>query len=283
MSVLILFAGCDFLLDMFPDSAGVDSDDDNNTLLGLPSEAQPGKTQLIEHEAYTVLYSYDDLIPVWVSWHLDADDSGNIERSDNFGPDLSVPEKYRVTTGDYTNSGYSRGHLCPNADRDANETLQTQTFYMTNMVPQNQNLNGGDWGALEEYCRDLAAKGYELYIVAGALKGDEGGLKSDGSGRLTEFTSKSGKTITVPEKLWKAVIAITQDDSIDDLERIENGDTRVYATAVLMDNEPLDGTWKNAIVPIDEIERLANLELFSMLPDDLEFDIESAKEQLPAV
>ena len=287
LSVLILFAGCDFLLDMFPDSeqsSGVDSDNDNNTLLGLPSSAASG-TQLIEHESYTVLFSYDDLIPIWVSWHLDADDSGKCERKDNFSPDPAITiDEYKVTDGDYNKCGFSRGHLCPNADRDGNEKLQDQTFYMTNMVPQNQSLNGGDWSALEEYCRELASKDFELYIIAGSIIGDEGGLRSDGKGRVKEFTSSSGKTITVPSQLWKAFIVITQDDSVDDLERIIEGETKVYGAGVIMDNEPFNGTWKDAIVPIDEIESITGLNLFSALPDNIENSIESAvKGILPPV
>ena len=282
-------------MDMFPDGGDpstpgaetpVDGDD-GNMLLGQPS-SESGSLHLLEHEGYTVMYSYDLLMPIWVSWHLDADDTGDGPRKEDFRADPLVPEEYAVDDGDYDNSGYSRGHLCPDADRKGDETLQLETYLMTNMVPQNQSLNSGDWLRLETECRTLANSGYELYIVAGAVTGDEGGMKSDGSERFTEFTSEdSGKVITVPSKMWKAIIAIEQDDSRDDLERIEDGETEVYAVAVIFDNAPFDGEWEDAIVSIDEVEALVaeemgvSLDLFSLLPDGLERSLESAAGSFP--
>ena len=88
----------------------------------------------------------------------------------------------------------------------------------------------------------------------------------------------------MPSQLWKAFIVITQDDSVDDLERIRDGETKVYGAGVIMDNEPFNGTWKDAIVPIDEIEEITKLDLFSALPDNIENSIESAvKGILPPV
>ena len=281
-------------MDMFPDGGDpstpgaetpVDGDDDN-MLLGQPS-SESGSLHLLEHEGYTVMYSYDLLMPIWVSWHLDADDTGDGPRKEDFRADPLVPEEYAVDEDDYKYTGFSRGHLCPDADRKGDETLQLETYLMTNMVPQNQSLNGGDWSQLEGDCRELANSGYELYIVAGAVTGERGGCNEDDVW-MTEFESESsGKVLTVPSKVWKAIIAIEQDDSRDDLERIEDGETEVYAVAVIFDNAPFDGEWEDAIVSIDEVEALVaeemgvSLDLFSLLPDGLERSLESAAGSFP--
>ena len=276
LAVIALLSGCDFF------SSGIPGLDEN-TYLGLPSEAVPGESQLIIHDAYTVLYSYDLLMPIWVSWHLDADDfEGTNPRPDDFSPDDELPEEYQTAHDDYTNSGFSRGHLCPNADRDGNRELQLETFLTSNIVPQNQSLNGGDWSSFEDYCRSVAEKGYELYIVAGALQGAEGGMTSgDDPSMKKTIKTDDDREITVPSYLWKAVVAIPEDDG-DDIARIEDGDD-IHAVAVLFSNEPFDGSWKDAVVPIDDIEKLAGVDLFSSLPDIAERSLESISGALPAV
>ncbi len=286
--VLFTFGGCDILFDNFEDwedddtpsepvEPGEDGDDDNNVLLGIPSEPSLAEgTMLIEHDAYTVLYSYDLLMPVWVSWHLDANDSGDLPRPSRFSPDPDIKdEAYQVKHDDYKHSGFARGHMCPDADRNGNEAMQDETYYTTNIIPQNSSMNSGDWSQLERDLRSFAAAGYELYIVAGAVQGETGGTNSDGE-VLKEWKSEERDVaITVPSQIWKAFVIIEQDDSKDDLERITNGETPVYASGIIMDNAPFDGSWEDAVVTIDEIEALTNLELFSALPDSIEMELES--------
>ena len=58
-------------------------------------------------------------IPKWVSWSLTSADQGTGRYDGNFITDTSLPAGMkRVTHSDYTNSGYDRGHMCPNADRN---------------------------------------------------------------------------------------------------------------------------------------------------------------------
>ena len=290
----MLFSGCDFINGLLDDwenpsepvEPGEDSDNDNNVLLGLPSQPSlVDGTMLIEHDAYTVLYSYDLLMPIWVSWHLDASDSGDLPRPTRFKPDSSLDEAYQVSHDDYTNSGFARGHMCPDADRNASEARQDDTYYTTNIVPQNSSMNSGDWSQFEKECRTLAAKGYELYIVAGAVQGDEGGYTSADSEPIKELKGEDGDmSITVPSWIWKAIVVIPQDDSVDDLERIKNGDIPIYATGIIMDNAPFTGDWEDAVVTIDKIEQLTGLDLFSALPDAIEMRLEGGgAADLPAV
>lgn len=51
--------------------------------------------------------------------------------------------------------GYIRGHLCPSNDR-MRPGMNEQTFYFTNMAPQDPYLNGGLWAWLEEHVQQLA-------------------------------------------------------------------------------------------------------------------------------
>ena len=76
---------------------------------------------------------------------------GSLDRPSGWSYNPNIDEKYqvRVTDGSYSNSTYSRGHMCPNGSRNGNATMQAQTFYVTNQVPQIQNsFNSGIWSNL---------------------------------------------------------------------------------------------------------------------------------------
>lgn len=280
IALVLAFPSCD-LSSLFEDSEGgatvePSPDDDSNTLLGIPSQAKSGE-KLIEHDAYTVLYSLEDLVPVWVSWHVDADDLGNLDRDGiTFSPDPSITDKkYSVTHDDFTSSGFDRGHICPNADRDSSETLQLETFYTTNVAAQNWKLNQQDWKYLEEDIRGLVEDdGYEAYVVAGVW--GEGGLNKDNK-KMTEYDRDDEDElapITVPGYFWK--VAVLLKDGNGDLSRIDK-DTDVIA--VWFPNEPVpdDKAWTDYICSVDYVEEKTNLDFFSAVSDDIESYLERNK------
>ena len=61
--------------------------------------------------------------------------TGQSERTENFRPDPAVPSG-SAQLNDYKNSGYDRGHLCPAGDMTFNEQAMSETFYLSNMSPQ---------------------------------------------------------------------------------------------------------------------------------------------------
>ena len=267
------FTSCDFLLDIGTEEPAVPSaDDDSNTLLGFPSNAGSGESQIIERDAYTLLYDYDTLLPVWVSWHLDADDFGDTEREDAFTPDPKLLEVYQVEYEDYTKSGFDRGHLCPNADRDITPESAAETYYMSNITPQNPNLNQQDWKYLEEACRGYVEKGSELFIIAGVY--GEGGVNKSGKVLNTykNMDEENTTEITIPAHFWKVVVIIPDGDG--DLSRI---DENAVAFAVDFENKPVpdDLSWKDYAISIDTLESLTGLDFLSALPDDIESALES--------
>lgn len=288
LSLIIVFlSGCDFLLDyiFYPEEdypASPSEDDDSNTLLGYPSEATLGHTMLIEHDAYTLLYSLDDLRPVWVSWHLDADDSGDIPREDNFKPDPELKgTEYEVDKDDFTNSEFDRGHLCPNADRNGNKQLQDETFYMTNMAMQNHSLNNGEWKSVEEYLREIVeTKDMEAYIIAGVY--GEGGINDLGELVYDYDNPKDNEdvVIAVPSDFWKVAILI--EDGNGDFDRIDDD---VKVLAVDLPNGPLENEedWRDYLTSIDKIEKDTGLDFFALLPDDIENNLEKQISNPPAV
>jgi endonuclease G, mitochondrial len=78
---------------------------------------------------YALSYNRDKGIPNWVSWQLNPGWLGNVDRSNNFRPDTTLPTGwYQVRQGDYTSSGYDRGHLCPSGDRHSSSMSRSNSL-----------------------------------------------------------------------------------------------------------------------------------------------------------
>ena len=110
----------------------------------------------------------------WTCYELHAGNTlTGADRNDDFKADPEVAVS--PTLDDYRTSGFSRGHLCPSADRQCSKEQNKQTFYLTNMQPQYQSHNGGLWSRLETLVRDFATNDEytalhcdTLYIVKAA-------------------------------------------------------------------------------------------------------------------
>lgn len=174
---------CIFLLLYLPPafslSPSLDLGHSENTPLywGNPSDASSAPSPvaspenfLMEKPQFTLSYNDTTHNPNWVAWHLCHADLGDADRANNFRPDPELPASfYAVRKADYkfTAYGFDRGHLCPSADRTATAQDNSETFLMTNMVPQSPDNNRIVWVALEKFEREMVLQGYEAYIFAG--------------------------------------------------------------------------------------------------------------------
>ena len=97
---------------------------------------------------YSIEWDNNLIANRWTCYTMcSKNNASNVSRSDDFKAD---PEVTVSPSNSYTQSStYSRGHLCPSADRLASKDQNKQTFFMTNMQPQYQNHNGGVWATLE--------------------------------------------------------------------------------------------------------------------------------------
>jgi endonuclease G len=135
--------------------------------MGNPSNAVTDVNQptnyLMEKAQYALSYHRDNGTPNWVSWHLDSSWLGSTSRQNDFRPDTTLPSNwYRVTSNDYAEPNYDRGHMTPSGDRTRTTSDNSATFLMTNMIPQAPVNNQQTWANLESYCRTLATSGSEV-------------------------------------------------------------------------------------------------------------------------
>ncbi len=246
-----------------------------NLTLGNPTDALPtyldSDNFLIDLPQYTVSYSNSRGIPNWVSWHLDLSWMGDAERSSYFSRNKELPTEWApVTTNNYKNTGFDRGHNCPSADRTSSEDDNRSTFLMTNIVPQAPRHNQRVWKKLEAYSRDLVEEGNELYIIMGNY--GEGGIGRNGYAE----TISEGR-VTVPKYIWKTIVVLPEGD--DDISRIQ-ADTRIITVLIENVNDDLLD-WGEYRVSIDEIEDAIGFDLLSRLPLSLQDAVEGIVDEGP--
>ena len=238
--------------------------------MGNPSNAvadvQQFNNYLMEKPSFALSYNRDKGTPNWVSWHLENDWTGSLPRTDTFRADPAVPtDWYRVQSTDYFASGFDRGHMTPNADRDnpASTPLNQETFLMSNMVPQAPDNNQGPWANFENFLRTLLPAN-EVYVVAGPQ--GVGGLGDNGPA-----TTIANGHVTVPAHTWKVVLVLPLGEN--DISRV---DAATRTIAVLMPNlNGLDSDWQQFITTVDDVEALTGYDFFANLPDAIENAIEA--------
>lgn len=226
-----------------------ESVDQHNTLtdVRIPQETTP-----LQRYAYKAWYSESMRIPLAVAWYLTGNHvSGKYKRGGvAFQPDEDVKGD-PVTTFDYMQSGYSRGHMCPSGDNKWNQRAQEESFLMTNICPQNGKLNGGDWNDLEMLCRTWAKRYDRVYIVCGPiLRGNN--HKTIGRQR--------NRRITVPEAFYKVVMRTGKNPA---------------AIGFIYENNGSSQPMHQAVRTVDEIEKLTGFDFFSALEDHIENRIEA--------
>ena len=119
----------------------------------LPASAT-GK--IVKHTYYTVSYCEKDEQPEWVYYELTSEMvRGRQPRSDDYSPDFQI-STMSAQLEDYRGSGYDRGHLCPAGDMKLNLTSMSESFYFSNMSPQEKDFNAGIWNTLEDHVRKWA-------------------------------------------------------------------------------------------------------------------------------
>ncbi len=232
--------------------------------LGNPSNAAPNNSNadnyLIVNTSYAVSYNNNRGTANWVAWRIAESDFGAVDRQNNFRPDPNLPKNFaRVTPTDYTGSGFDRGHLCPSADRSGDINANSQTFLMTNIIPQTPDLNRNVWERFESYSRELVKRGkVDLYVVAGVY-GVKGKLKNK---------------ISVPTNCWKIIVALPKGADISAV----NENTHVIA--VDMPNAATIGNtdWRRFRTTVRAIEQKTGYNFLSNLPQNLQDALENSAE-----
>ena len=108
-----------------------------------PASASTPNDFLITRPQFVISYNQSRGTPNWVAYELDNRQFGSEDRCNCFTADPMLPSEKQIFTSDYTNGGFDRGHMARSADRTAANVDNATTFYLTNIVPQQADLNQG--------------------------------------------------------------------------------------------------------------------------------------------
>ena len=204
--------------------------------------------QIIKHQFYKLAYSEDHEQAEWVLYLLSPNNFlDSIKRSNNFREDP------QVLTGssqlkDYKKSGYDRGHLAPAADMKYSNLGMKESFYMSNMSPQQPKFNRGIWKKIELQFRKWAATYQELIVITGGVL------------NRAIIDTIGINNVAVPGYYYKV--------AIDPSNYNRN-------IAFLIKNCSSKAPLISHVVSIDSLEKFSEINFFHHLEDEIEQEIES--------
>ena len=219
----------------------------NIPLLEIPKTNT--KDKIINHVGYSLLYNEIHEQANWVAYELTKDETNKIfDRTNKFLVDQSV-KSGSATDKDYENSGYDRGHLAPASDMGWSEITMEESFYYSNMSPQDPSFNRGIWKKLEESIRAWAIENNSLYIATGPILSNN--LQTIGPNK-----------VSVPNYYYKVI-----------LDYSEPG---IKGIGFILPNIGSKEELQNYAVSIDSVESLTGIDFFPLLDDDQETLIEKS-------
>ena len=210
---------------------------------------------------YTVFYDTEMMAPLWTAYPLNNShmSSGRINTW-TFNPSISEDRQIQVCDGSYSIENYARGHMCPNGSRNNNETMQQQTFYVTNQVPQIHNgFNNGIWKNLESAVQVLA-KNEEIFVTTGVSfrKGNE-------TPQIQHISPSKhpDQQVPIPPYFYKIVLRV---------KYVAASVTNASCTAFWFENKVYESgdDFDNYRKSVDQVEEWTGFDFFVNLPDEIE-------------
>lgn len=234
---------------------------------GLPVSDNPNtKINTLYNNSYIVGYSDNMKNPVWVAYRLGnmkkAYTEANItkwERTRGFKVDVRTDAK--VKHGDYTSSGYDRGHMAPNSAMmvQYGQMAQMETYFMSNICPQTPELNRGIWQKLEAKVRTEISQDdtknkeiHDVFVLTGPIFEDSPVAKLE-----------SG--VPIPSSFYKILVYG------------KGYGSTLKAVAFKFPQKPTSDSFLDYVTTVDEIESLTGLNFFSNLSIRKQKNLESKK------
>ena len=198
------------------------------------------------------------MVSLWTAYPLNSSHMGSLSRPSSwtYNPEIDKSLQPDLRSSSYSVSTYSRGHMIPNGSRNGVKGMQSQTFHVTNSVPQRQNkFNGSIWNSLEQAIQGVAGS-EEIYVVTGVVFDED---------KTVEYVSpadNSSQKCAIPHYFYKLVLKVNK-----------SGDTVTSASSIGFWFEHKDydnSTYANYAVSVDQVEQWTGFDFFVNLPDAVE-------------
>ena len=182
--------------------------------LGLLDVKLPERleNQTVRYKAITVYYNKNYRVPNCVAYELtntmtSMADSRDAEIRDDYKFERDHDVKGCPDWWEYKESGYTRGHMAPAMDMRWDKTAMRECFLMTNICPQLDAMNDGEWRHVEEAVHKWSRTAGRLIVFTGPIFSDD----MDRIGKRSD--------IAVPEHFFKVIYS-----TIDEVEALTGYD-----------------------------------------------------------
>ena len=204
-------------------------------------------SQTIQRDHYTLDYNEEHEQSNWVFYKITEDHiKGTAKRKNHYKSDPMITT-YSSNYIDYKGTGYDKGHLCPAGSMKINQDAMDDSFYMSNISPQNPGFNRGIWNRLEQQVRRWVDVYGDLYVVTGPVFD-------------SEMAGIGANNVSVPKRFYKVVYAC-------------EGEGKMIG--FVLPNEKSDQDLIDYSVSVDEVERITKIDFYYNLEDRMENVLES--------
>lgn len=198
----------------------------------------------LNHRALKISYNAKYRIPNWVYYNLSRQNLMNscAKRKDKFRGDplltaAQLPKDLIIGETGYKNSGFDRGHMAPSGDFVWDQSINEDTFFMTNMSPQTAELNQKTWNALEEHVRSWACGFGELKVYTGPI--------------IESNMKRLNSCVSIPNKFFKVLVGTNKDKKL------------VGVGFVYDQNDKSGDPYRQKAVSIRQVEELSGINFFA--------------------
>jgi endonuclease G len=167
----VLFA----LMVFTPVYAGTNGDVSKTTFSDVKGIFNEKNCDVVLKDYFTTCYNYTRRSAVAVYTEVEGVKVAGegIDKRPSFYTDNRIPKGYEITTQDYSNTGYDRGHFgASDASFDWDQDALNSSYKMSNIVPQTPRANRYKFVALEKHEREMAVEHKVLETVSIAFWND---------------------------------------------------------------------------------------------------------------
>ncbi|MBN2275600.1 MAG: DNA/RNA non-specific endonuclease [Bacteroidales bacterium] len=201
----------------------------------------------VKHSYFTLSYNEGNELASWAAYALTpemAKAEGTVKEKYNDDPLVSTNSSSKK---DYKTGGFVMAQLVPAEDMLLDLNKASETYYMSNIVPQKIGFNKYLWKGLEQLVNAWAKEGNTLYITAGPVLADG------------PFGTFGDNKVAIPLRYYKVILDL-------------NGER---AVGFIFRNNTSSGTIQSYAVSVDEVEKNTGIDFFMNVHDELEEKLES--------
>lgn len=205
---------------------------------------------------YAMLFDGDKRCALWEAYRYTVSDypDNGAGRNEKWDYDPALDKSWQpLLSSSYSDGNYDRGHQVGSGDRQTTVDQNKQTFYYSNMTPQFNKLNQGQWGVAEDAIQLASTKlsGSDvLLVVTGPLF----------TGTVHYTKDNAGKDCAIPQGYFKCAMKCT----------FNSAGTMTGAKGCAYIVETNSSNTAATLTSIDYVESKCGFDLFHNVPDEYE-------------